>query len=566
MKYWCTALFCCLLCCPSLAQQLVRVQAETGIPRGWRGPHQVGKDSARATTILRDLHHAMLSAGHLEASVDTCTAHGDTLDCRFHVGPVYRWARLAPGNLPQEVASAAGFRGKLYQGRPVTPRQTARLLQRLLVHAENNGHPFAQVGLDSLHYGADGLAAALRMELGPAVVFDSVIVRGSARVNPRYLHAYIGIRPGDRYTESLVRALPDRLRELPFVSVREAPFVAFGEPSTKLFLFLDDRKASSFNGVLGLQPDALTGAVRLTGDLDLKLRNALRRGEAIELNWRSLQDRTQDLRTRFNLPLLFNSPFGIDLGLKLFKRDTSFLEVNSRVAVEYLLDHGDKLQLFLNNRSSKRLGRLLLPMPGMADVRITSYGLGFQRERFDYRFNPRSGLGMVVEGSVGRKRSETTLLSDTARSVGFAPQADVNAKIVWHIPLRKRSTLRFSVQGGGLINDALHTNELYRIGGLQTMRGMNEASLYVSSYAIGTFEYRFLFEENSNFFVFVDQGWWENTANGRNDHDTPLGLGLGTNFETKAGIFSLTYALGRQFNAPIALRAGKVHFGFTSLF
>jgi hypothetical protein len=48
--------------------------------------------------------------------------------------------------------------------------------------------------------------------------------------------------------------------------------------------------------------------------------------------------------------------------------------------------------------------------------------------------------------------------------------------------------------------------------------------------------------------------------------DTPLGFGVGTSFETKAGIFALTYALGQQFDNPIELRAGKIHFGFTSLF
>jgi hypothetical protein len=79
-------------------------------------------------------------------------------------------------------------------------------------------------------------------------------------------------------------------------------------------------------------------------------------------------------------------------------------------------------------------------------------------------------------------------------------------------------------------------------------------------------EYRFLFEENSNFFLFMDNMWWEDQSRETLLTDTPLGFGVGTSFETKAGIFALTYALGRQFDNPIELRAGKVHFGFTSLF
>ena len=39
--------------------------------------------------------------------------------------------------------------------------------------------------------------------------------------------------------------------------------------------------------------------------------------------------------------------------------------------------------------------------------------------------------------------------------------------------------------------------------------------------------------------------------------DTPLGFGVGTTFETKAGLFSLTYALEQQFDNPVQLRAAR---------
>ncbi|MEZ4739016.1 MAG: hypothetical protein R2818_06575 [Flavobacteriales bacterium] len=56
--------------------------------------------------------------------------------------------------------------------------------------------------------------------------------------------------------------------------------------------------------------------------------------------------------------------------------------------MEYLLPQGDKLTLFLNSKSSDRLGSNALLQPGLADVDLLSYGLGIFQERFDYRFNP----------------------------------------------------------------------------------------------------------------------------------------------------------------------------------
>lgn len=556
----------CLLAAFTWAQQVLVIEAEQVLARNWRGPHKLAKDTTAQRRTLDAVRAAMYTAGYLEASVDSCTSGGDTVRCRMHLGPVYRWARLSQGNLPPEVASAAGFRERSYRGRPVTPRQMARLFSSLLHHYENNGHPFAAIRLKDLEQRDDGLRADLHLAPGRLVIFDSVVVRGSAKVDPRYLHAHIGIRPGDRYSEDLVKALPNRIRELPFVTSKQAPYILFSEEQNKVYLFLDAKKASSFNGVLGVQPDPVSGDVRLTGDLDLRLRNSLKRGEAINLNWRSLQDGTQDLKVGLNMPFVLRSPFGTDLTLKLFKRDTTFLEVVSRAALEYLLPKGDKVGVFINNKSNKRLGRLLIATPGAADVKILSYGLALTRERFDYRFNPRKGTGIVLDGSVGTKRSNTATLTDTTAREVRTVQYDLNADLVQHVPIGKRGTVRLAAKGGAMVNDVLYSNELYRIGGLKTLRGMDEASIYCSAYAIGTIEYRFLFEENSNFFLFVDQGWWEDRSQETAPNDTPLGFGTGTSFETKAGIFSLTYALGRQFNNPIDLRSGKIHFGFTSLF
>ncbi len=99
-----------------------------------------------------------------------------------------------------------------------------------------------------------------------------------------------------------------------------------------------------------------------------------------------------------------------------------------------------------------------------------------------------------------------------------------------------------------------------------TLRGFDEESIFASSYVVGTIEYRFLLEENSWFFAFTDFAWYENNSKDAWDTDTPYGFGTGVTFETKAGIFALTYALGSRYGQPIELRSGKIHVGFIGLF
>ena len=48
--------------------------------------------------------------------------------------------------------------------------------------------------------------------------------------------------------------------------------------------------------------------------------------------------------------------------------------------------------------------------------------------------------------------------------------------------------------------------------------------------------------------------------------DAPYGYGAGISFETKAGIFSINYAIGQQQGNPPDLKAARVHFGIVSSF
>lgn len=525
------------------------------------------RDGEDPAVVQRDLIFQLQRKGYLEASIDSCTTDSTGSACQLHVGPAYRWARIRAVGADASLAADARFRERAYSGRNISPGAVAMLLNDVLIHCSTHGYPFAQVRLDSLQPTGEGLEAALVIEKGRLVKIDSVVVKGSAKTSLRYLNAHIGVKPGDLYNERAINGVESRIRELAFVQQKQRPYVQFTKEQTKLYLFLDARKASSANGIIGLQPDD-QGKVTFTGDVDLRLRNALRRGEAIELNWRKLQDKTQDLRMRFNLPFTFNTPFGTDLSLKIFRRDTTFLEVNARGAIEYLLPLGDKLSVFVNDKSSKRLGRLSIAVPGLADVDLLSYGLGLQRERFNYKYNPRSGHAASLDGSVGNKRSSSAIAGE-AQTEGTETktlQVELNGNIILHLPIKRRSTLRIAGQGGWMANEVLYGNELYRIGGLKSMRGVDEASIFCSAFAIGTLEYRFLFEENGNFFAFVDMGLWEDQSKDELISDDPVGFGIGASFETKAGIFGLTYALGQQFSNPIDLREGKIHFGFSTLF
>ncbi|MDH3244582.1 MAG: BamA/TamA family outer membrane protein, partial [Saprospiraceae bacterium] len=135
------------------------------------------------------------------------------------------------------------------------------------------------------------------------------------------------------------------------------------------------------------------------------------------------------------------------------------------------------------------------------------------------------------------------------------------------VPLFQSSAIRVQQKTGWIKSDReLYDNELFRIGGTRLLRGFNEESIRSNFYSILTLEYRLLFDRNSNLFIFSDLGYFrQHTANIERS-DTPVGLGIGMNLETKIGVFGISYAIGKQEGDPFNFRTGKIHFGMVSLF
>ena len=121
-------------------------------------------------------------------------------------------------------------------------------------------------------------------------------------------------------------------------------------------------------------------------------------------------------------------------------------------------------------------------------------------------------------------------------------------------------------KNGYTFNENLFENELLRIGGLHTLRGFDEESMFATFFAVFTLEYRLLIGQNSYFNLFGDYAYLEDRAVGKRRFDRPFGFGLGMNFETNAGVFGVSLAVGSQDGSQPDFRNPKIHFGYVSYF
>jgi hypothetical protein len=129
----------------------------------------------------------------------------------------------------------------------------------------------------------------------------------------------------------------------------------------------------------------------------------------------------------------------------------------------------------------------------------------------------------------------------------------------------KRIVIKAGILSETFYTNNIQTNELNRFGGNLSQRGFMEDELLSTFRSTLSIEPRFILDQNSFLFVFYDQSWYERNVKNY-AHDAPRGFGAGISFGTKIGIFSLSYAIGKQFNNPILFRDSKVHFGYVAYF
>jgi outer membrane protein assembly factor BamA len=434
----------------------------------------------------------------------------------------------------------------------------------ILDYLQNIGYPFATIAPIDIQKNTATECIDIRWKIdkGPLISIDSLVIRSNDKIPIQYIINYCDIDAEDVYDESKLRALQLKLQEIPFLKILRAPEVLFHENKATVYIFCERKKSNYFNGIIGVRPDEKTDKVNITGEIEIKLQNALNKGEDINLNWKRLQPQTQDLSINTRIPFIFSLPIGLDGLLKIYRRDTSFSSTRANAGISIPFGGSDFVKVFIEKNTSNRLSNLTAL--ALKDVNSTIYGISSLREKLDYKFNPTKGYSLQVEAGAGTRKILADIQDNSSAEQNPIYRAETAINV--YFPLFKKQSIHLGLNGSTLITDNIYSNELSRIGGLRTIRGIDEESIFASSYAVSTIEYRWIPELNTALYVFIDQAWYEQKAIDSFVSDIPRGFGVGANFETKAGIFTFNYALGQQFDNPILIRNAKISFGFKNIF
>ena len=522
------------------------------------------KDSISTLNYLMDLRTLAIKKGYLLASVDSVSYVNKSFRCSFFVGDRFNSVHL---NIKEEDLSFlrkySGLSEKSLIKLPFQPNEISRIMKKIHKTTLSTGYPFSKVYLEKINFSGRNLEANLIVNKGKFYPFTDIHIKGDSSISRIFISSLIDIKIGDKFNEIKLSEITKKLSQLSFVKELKPHELLFTENGVELFLYLKSNPVSSINGAVGLQPNPETSRIGFTGELNLKLLNILKHGELLNVNWRSIQAQTQSLNAVINYPFLFKTPFGIDGQFQLYKRDTTFIELKSTIGVQYFLRGGNYIKVFYQNLSSSILngGANNPTFSNLSMTKTNAYGISFLKRQLDYLPNPSKGIGLQIDIAIGSRKSQQNDTTNWVKATTYRAAMQFD----WFIPITRRNVIRVANKTDFYYAAQIYQNEVFRFGGQNSLRGFNEEELFATVRSVLSIEYRFLLDRNSHVFAFFDQGFYENSATSYY-HDNPYGFGLGFSFGTNLGIFSISYGLGKQFENPILMRNGKVHFGYIAYF
>lgn len=564
MKSWLVVLLVgCHLCSgPLLAQKMARIdflELKSGSSDSSFLIADQDSIVLLADQILKEKH----DEGYLEAFWEV-KSESDTIQYHLILGDKYSWKQLEKTDtLEFQLAGAHAY--------PLPYSYPYDQMEAWISYQEQRGFPFAQASIQVTQMEVGYLYGRLQLDLGPLITWDSVKVEGNTRTKQNYLQRISGIIPGTPFSQDNYEKAVKKVGANPYFIWESPPQLQFRTRQAVPVFSLKDRRINVFDGIVGFLPNANEpGRLLVTGQVDLRLFHLGGKGREAGIQWQKLNQQSQSLDMRFKERFVLGSPLDIEANFSLLKQDSSF--VNRSFGVDFGLQISELSYLtFFHKRQSGDLigvGADEGELQDLIDFRWNHYGLKWDWSSLDQLDSPRKGSRIRSQFSVGNKRiiENTGIPEEAYEGVDkSSPQFQTTFGIEKNLFVNPRYGIWLNWAGGHIGNKNLFLNELFRLGGLKSIRGFYETFFFAQTYSYLNMEHRLYLDSRSYLMVFSDAGVLRNPF-ASPELDRPFSIGTGINLDTGQGLFSFVLALGKSNTQPMSFTYSRVHFGYLARF
>ncbi len=429
-----------------------------------------------------------------------------------------------------------------------------RFTQETLKELNKQGKPFDTFQLINIEESQQGyLKAELKFYTNRKRKVDDIVIKGYTEFPKPFLKHKLNIRKGRILNLNEISNQTENFENIAFASSIKEPEIQFTQDSTKVYLYIEKNNANTFDGFIGFNSTEET-SLELNGYLNLVLINNLNLGESLYINYKNDGREQQQFNANLQLPYIFKTPLSLSAGLQIFRKDSTFSNSVQNIGLDYqvfpLFNVGINSEFTQSNIS-------------LNEVTNANVGEDFQSNFYGIKAN--YSKSKKITGNFYSKRSFTLNTSMGNRKTSSSTnQLKIELNTIYDLKLKQNLYLNSSITGAWLDSENYLDNELYRFGGLNSIRGFQENSIIASTFASINTEARYFLSSNLYVNSVLDFGYFENEITRIAENLYGFGFGLG--LETQAGILRLIFANGTSNSQNFTFENTQVHLTLNTFF
>ncbi len=419
---------------------------------------------------------------------------------------------------------------------PFTEVET--FLNKSMQKLEQQGFAFARLKLDNIKKNNKIIYSELKFELNNPRELNSIIVKYTdnnkknsfpkghlAQINRKYRNS--------TFNKNVVHNIYEDFEKFRFVSQVKYPEILFTKDSTKTYVYLDKRKSNVFDGIIGFS-NTKNNKIRFNGYLDLTLENTLKAGEQFSLYWKSDGNNQKTFTTGIQIPYLFKSPFGLKASINIFKQDSVFQNTKTGIDLGYYIDYNTRIYLGYQATESSDI-------QNSNNKTLSDYKNSYITSNFDFlKFDTNnSNFPIKSKLSISLGIGERTT-NELAFSPGVVKQKYINIQAMHNFYLNPKNGININYHNYLLKSDTYIINELFRFGGINSIRGFSENNFQANFMTSIQSEYRYILSSSLYLHSILDYCYFKD--NSLNNKGNLVGIGLGLGLNTKTGLLKFAFA------------------------
>ena len=426
------------------------------------------------------------------------------------------------------------------------------LLNTVTRQLENKGYAMVKAKLSSIEKQPNFITASLSVNKEIKRSINNIVINGYPKFPKGYKKNILRLYKNKTFNQKSLEKIYTDFEKYRFVKQQKYPEILFTKDSTQIYVYLEKAKPNTFDGYLGFTNDENEKLV-VSGYLDLTLNNILNSGEKIALYWKSDGQDQKTFNLSLELPYLFKSPFGMKADLNIFKQDSTFQNTRTNLEIGYYFNYNTRIYLGYQSTESSDIQNINSSTINDFESAFLTSSLEFTNfSNTDFLFPEKTNINLKI-GSGNRNANS-----------GNDNQFFVSLLAKHNFYLNPKNIIQVKTQNFYLKSNRYITNELYRFGGINSVRGFNENSLQANTITTLQTEYRYIATTNLYVHTILDYGYFNDTTT--NTEENLLGLGFGFGLLTKNGLFNIIYANGSTKNQDAKLSNSIVHISFKANF